>query len=304
MRKPSAIAERGAFVVTPWVTTSIPDKRYPVIYFRHGYLGDACKCTRGDDSSTRRSTEAASRRQRGDHGDPRRLFEAQGRVLFRTGRRWATTRAFVGEISCQWVDATTARIPKRESRGLVGPFDGRLRHHARRDGSTRGVFSSLYAMSACCLNPMPIDAATANVSRGMTGRRHRRGRFRPAAPRSRPWRPGRPIRSQAAALRLHRAQDRRHARSAGQRAARRQFDRREMLPPAVPACPEQLSRRSGSKSATRTSCSTTTQAAQRRACPVRRHARVEDLRRRSRKRAFRERIRSELLPFFAEHLDK
>jgi enterochelin esterase-like enzyme len=75
--------------------------------------------------------------------------------------------AFVGEDLVAWVDGNYRTIAKRESRGLSG-------HSMGGYGTLRvgmkypEVFSSLYAMSACCLAPMPIDAETAKRIEGMT----------------------------------------------------------------------------------------------------------------------------------------
>ena len=75
--------------------------------------------------------------------------------------------AFVGEDLVAWVDGNYRTIAKRESRGLSGHSMGG--YGTMRVGMKYPqVFSSLYAMSACCLSPMPLDAATAKRIAGMT----------------------------------------------------------------------------------------------------------------------------------------
>jgi S-formylglutathione hydrolase FrmB len=73
----------------------------------------------------------------------------------------------VADDLVSWVDANYRTIADRDSRGLAG-------HSMGGYGTIRiamkhsDVFSSIYMMSACCLDPMPIDAETAKRIEAMS----------------------------------------------------------------------------------------------------------------------------------------
>ena len=61
---------------------------------------------------------------------------------------------FVAHDLVAYIDAHYRTIPNRVSRGLGGPFDGRLRGHPHRDEAF-GCLRSLYIMSPCCMSARP-----------------------------------------------------------------------------------------------------------------------------------------------------
>lgn len=158
-------AERGAYIVTPPGYDEHPDKRYPVVYFLHGYWAtpqmyqETMKFDEAVDEAARAGNEVIMVIPDG-HSKLKGGFYSNSPTV-------GNYEAFVGEDLVHWVDARYRTIAKRESRGLSGHSMGG--YGTMRVGMKYPqVFSSLYAMSACCLNPMPIDAATAKRIEGMT----------------------------------------------------------------------------------------------------------------------------------------
>lgn len=151
-------ADRGAYVVTPPGYDENPDKRYPVVYFLHGFFAtpqmyqDMMKFEEAVD-------EAAAA------GNEMILVVPDGYSKYRGGfySNSPTTgnyEGFVGQDLVAYVDANFRSIAKRESRGLSG-------HSMGGYGTIRlamkypETFSSFYAMSACCLTPQPLTAEVA-----------------------------------------------------------------------------------------------------------------------------------------------
>lgn len=158
-------ADRGAFVVTPPGYDENPGKRYPVVYFLHGYWAtpqmyqEMMKFEEAVDEAAKAGNEVIMVIPDG-HSKLKGGFYSNSPTV-------GNYEAFVGEDLVNWVDAQYRTIARREARGLSG-------HSMGGYGTLRvgmkypQVFSSLYAMSACCLSPMPIDADTAKRIAGMT----------------------------------------------------------------------------------------------------------------------------------------
>ena len=73
----------------------------------------------------------------------------------------------MAEDLVEWVDANYRTIAKRDSRGLAGHSMGGY-GTARLAMKHPETFSSIYMMSACCLDPMPITAEQARQIEAMT----------------------------------------------------------------------------------------------------------------------------------------
>jgi len=158
-------AERGAFVVTPPGYDENAEKRYPVVYFLHGYWAtpqmyqEGMKFDEAVDQAAKAGNEVIMVIPDG-HSKLKGGFYSNSPTV-------GNYEAFVGEDLVAWVDSNYRTIAKREARGLSGHSMGG--YGTMRVGMKYPhVFSSLYAMSACCLAPMPIDAATAERISKMT----------------------------------------------------------------------------------------------------------------------------------------
>jgi S-formylglutathione hydrolase FrmB len=151
-------AGRGAFVVTPPGYDENPDKRYPVVYFLHGYWAppQAQQEAFRLDATVQAAAEA---------GNEVIVVMPDGFSKLRGGFYSSSPtvgdyESYVARDLVEWVDANYRTIAKRDSRGLSG-------HSMGGYGTIRiamkhpDVFSSIYMMSACCLPPQPIDLATA-----------------------------------------------------------------------------------------------------------------------------------------------
>jgi S-formylglutathione hydrolase FrmB len=158
-------AERGAYVVTPPGYDENSGKRYPVVYFLHGYWAPPQAQQEGFriDSAVQAAAEA---------GNEVIMVMPDGFSKLRGGF-YSTSptvgdyETFVARDLVQWVDSQYRTIAERDSRGLAG-------HSMGGYGTIRiamkhpEVFSSIYMMSACCLPPQPIDLATAQRIEAMS----------------------------------------------------------------------------------------------------------------------------------------
>ena len=158
-------AERTALVVTPPGYDENPGKRYPVVYFLHGYWAtpqmyqQSMKFDEAVDEAARAGNEVILVMPDG-HSKLKGGFYSNSPTV-------GNYEAFVAEDLVAWVDANYRTIARRESRGLSG-------HSMGGYGTMRlgmkypEVFSSLYAMSSCCLSPMPMTVQSAQRIEAMT----------------------------------------------------------------------------------------------------------------------------------------
>jgi enterochelin esterase-like enzyme len=158
-------AERGAFVITPPGYDENSGKRYPVVYFLHGYWGEVQAQQEGFrlDLAVQAAAEA---------GNELIMVMPDGFSKYRGGFYSSSPtvgdyETYVARDLVEWVDANYRTIPERDSRGLAG-------HSMGGYGTIRiamkhpETFSSIYMMSACCLQPMVLDVATAQRIEGMS----------------------------------------------------------------------------------------------------------------------------------------
>ena len=143
-------ADRDVLIYLPPSYGEQPNRRYPVVYFLHGYgIGaerywDMMKVPEAADKRHLRR-----HRERDDPGASRRVHGLQRQHVLEFadyGR--------LGSIHCErsgdYVDSHYRTIPDRMSRGLAGHSMGG--YGTMRIGMKHPeVFSSLYAMSSCCL---------------------------------------------------------------------------------------------------------------------------------------------------------
>jgi S-formylglutathione hydrolase FrmB len=158
-------AERKAYVVTPPGYDENPDRRYPVVYYLHGYWAPVEAQQAGF-----RLHEAVQMAH--EAGNDVIMVMPDGYSLLRGG--FYSSGPTVGDYEnmvatdlVAWVDGNFRTIPQAASRGLAG-------HSMGGYGTIRvamknpGVFSSIYMMSACCLPPMTMTPEQARAIAAMT----------------------------------------------------------------------------------------------------------------------------------------
>ena len=158
-------ANRKVLVVTPPGYDENPNKRYPVVYFLHGYWAPVEAQQQG--FRLHEAVQAAA-----EAGNELIMVMPDGYSKLRGGFYSSSPtvgdyESFVAEDLVEWVDANYRTIAKRDSRGLAGHSMGGY-GTARVAMKHPEVFSSIYMMSACCLDPMPITAEQAKRIEAMT----------------------------------------------------------------------------------------------------------------------------------------
>lgn len=147
-------AERDVIGVLPSDYETNSSRRYPVIYFLHGYMGSA----QGYDEYIRfeeamKGADATGQRAILVVPDAN---SKHGGSMYSSSPTTGDFERFIAHDLVAYVDRTYRTVAKREARGLSG-------HSMGGYGTLRigmkypEVFSSLYAMSACCLSARPVD---------------------------------------------------------------------------------------------------------------------------------------------------
>jgi enterochelin esterase-like enzyme len=158
-------AQRKVLVVTPPGYDENPGKRYPVVYYLHGYWAPVEAQQQG--FRLHEAVQAAA-----EAGNDLIMVMPDGFSKLRGGFYSSSPtvgdyESFVAEDLVAWVDANYRTIAEPASRGLAG-------HSMGGYGTVRvamkrpGIFSSIYMMSACCLDPMQMTAEQATRIEAMT----------------------------------------------------------------------------------------------------------------------------------------
>lgn len=158
-------ADRAVLVVTPPGYDENPGARYPVVYFLHGYWA-----TPQMYQEMMHFEEAVQ--QSSAAGAPFILVMPDGYSrlkggFYSSGPTVGDYEGMVAHDLVAWTDANFRTIARPQSRGLSG-------HSMGGYGTIRiamkhpGVFSSIYMMSACCLPPMLLSAQDAARIEAMT----------------------------------------------------------------------------------------------------------------------------------------
>ncbi|MCW2382653.1 MULTISPECIES: alpha/beta hydrolase [unclassified Sphingobium] len=147
-------ADRDVIVFLPedYATST---KRYPVVYFLHGFMGSAEGYDKYIGFADALNTAEAKNRQAilvvPDSNS------RHGGSMYSSSPTTGNFERFIAQDLVAYVDKHYRTLAKQESRGLSG-------HSMGGYGTLRiamkypGVFSSIYAMSACCLSARPVDA--------------------------------------------------------------------------------------------------------------------------------------------------
>jgi len=157
--------ERGVYVITPPGYDENSAQRYRVVYYLHGYWAAAPAQQEGFKLHEAVDAAAAA-------GNPMIMVMPDGYSMLRggfysSGPTVGDYESMVARDLVAWVDANYRTIAAPESRGLAG-------HSMGGYGTIRiamknpGVFSSIYMMSACCLPPMEMSAEQARAVEAMT----------------------------------------------------------------------------------------------------------------------------------------
>jgi enterochelin esterase-like enzyme len=158
-------ADRTVLVVTPPGYDENPDKRYPVVYFLHGYW--ATPQAYQDMAKFDEAVQGAA-----EDGNEVILVMPDGHSKLKGGfysnsPTVGNYQDMVGVDLVRWVDANYRTIAAREGRGLSGHSMGG--YGTLRIGMTYPeTFDSLFAMSSCCLAPMSMTAENAARIEAMT----------------------------------------------------------------------------------------------------------------------------------------
>jgi enterochelin esterase-like enzyme len=158
-------AERKVLVVTPPGYEENPGKRYPVVYYLHGYWAPVEAQQAG--FKLHEAVQAAA-----EAGNPLIMVMPDGFSKLRGGFYSSSPtvgdyESFVVDDLVRWVDGNYRTIATPASRGLAGHSMGGY-GTARIAMKRPGVFSSIYMMSACCLDPMQMTAEQARAIEAMT----------------------------------------------------------------------------------------------------------------------------------------
>jgi enterochelin esterase-like enzyme len=158
-------ADRKVLVVTPPGYDENSGKRYPVVYFLHGYWAPVEAQQQG--FRLHEAVQAAA-----EAGNDLIMVMPDGFSKLRGGFYSSSPtvgdyESFVADDLVEWVDANYRTIPERASRGLAGHSMGGY-GTARIAMKRPEVFSSIYMMSACCLDPMQMTAEQARAIEAMT----------------------------------------------------------------------------------------------------------------------------------------
>lgn len=166
-------SERDVFVYLPPSYATASDRRYPVVYFLHGYgVGAAVYANNvlalpgsADSAITAGAQEAIIVLPD--------AFTKYGGSMYSNSPTIGDWESFIAEDLVSYIDANYRTRATRDSRGLSGHSMGG--YGTMRIGMRHPeVFSALYAMSSCCLmNSAPsletVSAETERLTAGIAG---------------------------------------------------------------------------------------------------------------------------------------
>jgi len=155
-------ADRDVFVYLPPSYTSEPSRRFPVVYFLHGYgIGaDAYWNTMTVPQSAEAAVAAGAKEMILVHPDS---FTVHNGSMYSNSPTTGDWETFIAEELVAYIDSHYRTIATRASRGLAGHSMGG--YGAFRIGMKfPQVFSSLYPMSSCCLSNNPNSGLGGAVS--------------------------------------------------------------------------------------------------------------------------------------------
>lgn len=155
---------RDVVVVTPPGYDENTDQLYPVVYYLHGYWMPV-----GVQQEGFRLDEAVQAASEAGHDFIMVMPDGFSKLrggFYSSGPTVGDYESMVADDLVGWVDANYRTIADPASRGLAGHSMGgygtiRLAMHRP------GIFSSIYMMSACCLDPSVMTPELAQMIEGM-----------------------------------------------------------------------------------------------------------------------------------------
>jgi len=159
--------DRPVTVYLPPGYADSPDRRYPVLYFLHGFTDSDLNWMGWREHFV--NTPAAMERAL-DAGTAREMiivmpnaYTAYAGSMYSSSVTTGDWETYVAEELVAYIDANYRTIAERDSRGLAGHSMGG--YGTIRIGMKRpDVFGSIYVMSACCM-PASLDPAPARFER-------------------------------------------------------------------------------------------------------------------------------------------
>jgi S-formylglutathione hydrolase len=163
--------DRDVFVYLPPSYASQPNRRYPVVYFLHGYGINAERywnIMTVPETADKLMAAGTAQEMILVHPDAFTIYNGSMYSNSPTTGDWED---FIAHDLVSYIDSHYRTIATREGRGLAG-------HSMGGYGTVRigmkhpEVFSALYAMSSCCLmnNPQPRAAGAAAANQTKQGR--------------------------------------------------------------------------------------------------------------------------------------
>jgi S-formylglutathione hydrolase FrmB len=148
--------DREVFVYLPPSYAASPNRRYPVVYFLHGYAVQAERywnLLAVPDTAEAKMAEGSAREMILVHPDAFTIYSGS---MYSNSPTIGDWESFIARDLVSYIDSHYRTIADRSARGLAG-------HSMGGYGTVRigmkhpEAFSSLYAMSSCCLmnNPQP-----------------------------------------------------------------------------------------------------------------------------------------------------
>ena len=170
--------ERDVSIFLPPDYDSAPDKRYPVVYFLHGYFANAAAYD-GLVKFQEAVDEAAAAGNALILVVPDAYTKQKG-AMYSASPTTGDFEGFVARDLVAYVDANYRTIAERDSRGLSG-------HSMGGYGTLKiamkypQVFSSIYAMAPCCLSPRELTVEELQKAAAMTPEQQAEAGFAEAA---------------------------------------------------------------------------------------------------------------------------
>jgi S-formylglutathione hydrolase FrmB len=168
-------ADRTVYVLLPPSYDSAKARRYPVVYFLHGYLTKAEQIVDGNQLAKHYDAAMAATKKEFILVVPD-SFTKQGGSMYSDSVTVGNFETFTARDLVAYIDGHYRTIARRESRGLAG-------HSMGGYGTLRlgmkypEVYSALYAMNPCCLSPRRIPAEEARKFEAMTPDQVAKGDF-------------------------------------------------------------------------------------------------------------------------------
>ena len=168
-------ADRTVYVLLPPSYDKAKVRRYPVIYFLHGYQMTAEQFV-GWGPLEQRDEAAMAATGREFILIVPDSFTKQGGSMYSDSITVGAFETFTAKELVAYVDGHYRTIARRESRGLAGHSMGG--YGTLRLGMKHPeVYSALYAMNPCCLNPRAITAEEGRKYEGLTPEQVAKGDF-------------------------------------------------------------------------------------------------------------------------------